>query len=530
MWLLPLFAVRLSVDWHPLGDPVPFENRIDHFNPDDKRTFWHRSYECFDYVKGDKFDYAFLYIGGEGPLTSYGGGSMMEITKNLSVALFGLEHRFFGETQPFPGDGLTPGNLTYLTIDQALADLANYTEMRIRRNPRASENVRVICIGGSYPGALSSWFRLKYPHLVWASWASSAPVEIKNDFIEYDQHVANQVKSVSQECFNSIQTSLDRIEKIIQSQNAEAILSLKRELGFYDDQYDVSVLYVVVDILSALVQYNSVYKLLNETCESFTGNPEEDWTQFKIALNKTLKLMNQKIGDADLLMATNTSTLSPFRDSRSWQYMTCTQVGWFQTASGEMRSKWINLSYFGYVCDQLFGLKSLANELEMNNRFGGKTPGSVKVFFLNGGVDPWSTMSVKIPDEGLLRPSVVIEGESHCSDLYEVDPNDAPPLAEAKQQVINQMIDWFTDMNCTGKCGEHGRCAIDGCICDSGYGGTFCETQVKSKFAFDVAVIAGVSIPTVIVVLIIFGTWLFVYRPKAKAEAMSLVTATDKYT
>ena len=31
-------------------------------------------------------------------------------------------------------------------------------------------------IGGSYPGALSAWFRLKYPHLNVASWASSAVV------------------------------------------------------------------------------------------------------------------------------------------------------------------------------------------------------------------------------------------------------------------------------------------------------------------------------------------------------------------
>ena len=532
MFLLPFLLVRLRVEWPDLMETVPFENPIDHFNQSDTRTFKHRAYESMDYVTGDKFDYAFVSVGGEGPLEegSVTWGSMMEVAKNLSVAYFGLEHRFFGKTQPFPGNGLTPGNLTYLTIDQALADLANFIEKRVKGHERASENVRVITVGGSYPGALSSWFRLKYPHLAWASWASSAPVEIKNDFIEYDRHVANQVKNVSQECFDRLMPSLKRIESAIKSQDPQKVLDMKRELGFYDDQYDVSVLYVVVDILSALVQYNSIYKLLNDMCDSFTGDVEVDWKQFKVAINKTLEKMHQPhIGDADLLMANDTSVDSPLHDSRAWQYMTCTQVGWFQTASGDMRSDWVNLSYFSYICDQLFGVKTLPNEREMNNKYGGKTPGSVKVFFLNGGVDPWSTMSVLTPDESLLRPSVIIDGESHCSDLYNVSPDDSPALANAKQMIVNQSIAWFTDINCTGKCGAHGRCSINGCICESGYGGTFCDIEVKSKFAFDVAVICGVSIPTVIVVIIIFSLWLCVYRPRQRASH-AMMTTIDKYT
>ena len=37
-------------------------------------------------------------------------------------------------------------------------------------------NRQTIVIGGSYPGALSAWFRYTYPDIAAASWAASAVV------------------------------------------------------------------------------------------------------------------------------------------------------------------------------------------------------------------------------------------------------------------------------------------------------------------------------------------------------------------
>lgn len=44
-------------------------------------------------------------------------------------------------------------------------------------------------IGVSYPGALSAWFRLKFPHLTCGSLASSAVVLAVYNFTEFDQQV-----------------------------------------------------------------------------------------------------------------------------------------------------------------------------------------------------------------------------------------------------------------------------------------------------------------------------------------------------
>lgn len=43
--------------------------------------------------------------------------------------------------------------------------------------------------GISYSGALSAWFRLKFPHLTCGSLASSAVVQAVYDFPEFDRQV-----------------------------------------------------------------------------------------------------------------------------------------------------------------------------------------------------------------------------------------------------------------------------------------------------------------------------------------------------
>ena len=78
---------------------------------------------------------------------------------------------------PFGNNSLNLDKMVYLTSERALSDIAYFIQtMQGTKSHKITASPPFITVGGSYPGALSAWFRYKYPHLTIGAIASSAVV------------------------------------------------------------------------------------------------------------------------------------------------------------------------------------------------------------------------------------------------------------------------------------------------------------------------------------------------------------------
>ncbi|XP_024537539.1 probable serine protease EDA2 [Selaginella moellendorffii] len=157
---------------------------------EDSRVFSQRYFEFLDYFQPQQGP-IFLALCGE---STCGGGyqrtAVGALAKSLGAVVVTIEHRYYGQSYPF--QNFSYKNLKYLTTQQALYDYAlfiDYYENLVNLQYNKQGKNPWIVVGGSYAGALSAWFRLKFPHLVVASWASSGVVEAVLEYSAYDEQL-----------------------------------------------------------------------------------------------------------------------------------------------------------------------------------------------------------------------------------------------------------------------------------------------------------------------------------------------------
>jgi hypothetical protein len=162
-----------------------YNSQIDNFDLFSNATFAQRYYVDAQYWDGN--GPVFYSIGGEGTLSGPPGGYVAVLAKERNALIVALEHRFYGESIP-NGNVLTE-NYKYLTVEQALADLAGFTAYFKSVEPSAA-TVPWFVFGGSYPGALASWYRATYPDLSAGSLSSSGVVNCIIDYYQFDVSVS----------------------------------------------------------------------------------------------------------------------------------------------------------------------------------------------------------------------------------------------------------------------------------------------------------------------------------------------------
>lgn len=147
-------------------------------------------------------------------------------------------------------------NMQYLTIEQALADLANFIAVT-KQEPRF-QNSNVILVGGSYSATMVAWFRQLYPHLAVGAWASSAPVFAKADFIEYKEVVGAAIRFVGgNQCHQRLENAFAEAEALIANGEADRFRDLFRFCDDFESEIDAGPAFsTLTDILAGVVQYH----------------------------------------------------------------------------------------------------------------------------------------------------------------------------------------------------------------------------------------------------------------------------------
>ena len=139
-------------------------------------------------------------------------------------------------------------------MEQALADLSTFTSW-FTEEFNTGEAPWVV-FGGSYPGALSAWYRTTYPGASIGSLSSSGVVNCIIDYKEFDMQVS---AAVGNDCSNQIKRISRAFENAISSDDGW----LKSLDQFYceKDMWKRDFLYMIADSWSMVDQYSSKSQL-----------------------------------------------------------------------------------------------------------------------------------------------------------------------------------------------------------------------------------------------------------------------------
>ncbi|KAJ9089159.1 hypothetical protein DSO57_1015669 [Entomophthora muscae] len=374
----------------------------------------------------------FLYVGGESSIGEYlvKSGLAVDLATEHNGVLYALEHRYYGKSQPF--ETLSVANLKYLSASQALEDLACFAK-NIRHRPS-----KWFLIGGSYPGNLAAWGRQKYPGVFQGALASSAPVEVKADFQEYDTMVGLAFGDNCHSTVNQLMRYLDDLYSLGKLDDVKAEVKCTR---VHDD---ILFLYTLADAVSSIVQTNDVNYSpnINELCSAVSQpvNIPEKLSRLLEILSSFFRTRGTTCygftGISDL------KALSHNQDSffRQWTYQSCQEFGYWQTASAyPVRSKHLTVDWFSnFYCKPPFFTPAIGppNTYAINSEHRGKQIDTTNILFTNGQFDPWSALS------NTNRNAIVIANASHVSDLGPADPSDSPPCpCQANHQAHLPLLD-----------------------------------------------------------------------------------------
>lgn len=484
--------------------------RLDHFDPLNDQTLEQRYFVTDRYsrnVEDPLSSVVFLCVGGEGPGfdesvlvdSVHCSGDMLELAHTLStshqirVYVYALEHRYYGSSYPTFPNGESPvtnQNLKYLSSRQALEDLAHFVQtisesiLHSSNSTSTGQKLQWITFGGSYPGYMAAYARLKYPHLIHAAVSSSAPLKLQVDFPEYYGRVGLDLKypkvGGSRECWD-----------IVKQGHKQAVAKLQKH------PEELAQLFNVCDASTALLSKRNQELFLGDgliyipaqsndpDCAGDTNDDDGEDPDLCNIERLCGYMIHAKIGIGDV----NDNNASPKTEldiladvarkqrggdvteecvevdweatlreltepvvegfgMRSWLWQTCTEFGFYQTCVDEDTCPYA-ASYHLVdmdleICKVAFGITNVYDNVQATlDHYGGlDIVGGSRVLSVNGNVDPWSELAVQVSPKDSL-PATMVQGASHHFWTHPVKSTDEPEIIQVRKYIYSVVMDWL---------------------------------------------------------------------------------------
>ena len=439
---------------------------IDNFAPVNAQEKWHNKGQR--YWINRKFwagagAPVFVFIGGEGEescsrLTD--SLYMYNLAEQNNALMIDVEHRYYG--QSLPTEDCSTKNLAWLSSDQALADLARIIPhiKQMLNSPHS----KVITFGGSYPGNLSGWFRLKYPSITQGSIASSAPVRAEENFSQYMDVVAEaMIHYGGQPCYNAFEEAANEIAKLAaEGIGSDGMAKIEKDFNTctkIKDELDLATFMAnTMGLTQGITQYNNEVPgspTVSDMCQDMAGEGSS-YDKF-VALNaKMAESYGEKCNDISYKASVaylKTSGL-PTNAARSWIYQTCAEFGYYQTTDSPNQpfhafKQIAGLDYSRKMCYDVYDGWSADPAIQFTNEKYGATGIDVtNVVFTSGTIDPWHALGVTNYTQPLPQyPSslpVYILGTAHCNDLKAPKDTDPESLVAAREIVAEYVNKWVS--------------------------------------------------------------------------------------
>jgi len=424
-----------------------YKQQKDHFDALDTTLFEQRYFYNDAYYKPG--GPVFFQLGQEGPsnIRDVDGGLAVALAPQFGALVVELEHRYYGPGESCPVDNLETHNMKWLSSMQALEDFADFrVDFHNIVNIDGMDGTEPwVIFGCSYAGAMTSWLRMRYPHLFITGIGGSGPVEAQVDFFEYDEVVSYSLTQNSQECWKNSQSAMQTAGDMASDpSNWDELAQMFNTCTPITDA--PTFIDTIYNPIAFSVQYNeaSLDFPRDSFCETMKNSSNTPLQNLADA-NANPKFGNPPgclvidiYNGPDGLLNTSTSV-----EFRKWMWQTCSEFGYYQTAGHNGKntlSPIVNVSFFIDMCATTFNGafdEDIINTAiqHTNDRYGAKHPDSTNVMFPNGFEDPWSSLGIKRMVKPTEMPALWRE-QGHCAPWSTPADNEPPSVKESRGIIL----------------------------------------------------------------------------------------------